>query len=137
MKVHAIKAEYYEVVIDDSFGAAEKMLSVIAKVGISLLAYKSVSIGSNTTKFTLFAVKSNDMSDAIRKEGFQVEGPYSGLFIDGEDVPGALADIFKKLRSNKIRIIESSGIANINNGYGVVLYLDKDDIEKAYSVLKE
>lgn len=133
--MNIIKAEYYEIVIDDSFGAAEEMLSIISKLNISLLAYKSILIDVDKTKFTLFAKKSNDMSNELRSKGYTVEGPFSGLFIDGDDVPGALAEIFRKLSEKRIRVNESSGIANINGGYGIVLYLDKDDIENAYNVL--
>jgi hypothetical protein len=77
------------------------------------------------------------MSNEIIKEGYAAEGPFPGLFIDGDDVPGALADIFKKLSKKRIKVIESFGIANINNGYGVVLYLNSEDIENAYNVLSE
>jgi hypothetical protein len=137
MKMNIIKTEYYELITDDSSSAAGEMLSIISKLNISLLAYKSLSIGMNKTKFTLFAIKSKDMSNEIIKEGYAVEGPFPGLFIDGDDVPGALEDIFKKLSVERIKVIESFGIANINNGYGVVLYLNSEDIENAYSALSE
>jgi hypothetical protein len=137
MKVNVLKAEYYNVIIKDELSAAKKMLSVISKVGISLLAYKSVALGQKMTKFTLFAKKNVEMYTEIKNEGLEIDGPFPGLFIQGDDVPGALADIFDKIEKANIIINESSGIADINNGYGVVLYLSKTDVEKAYAMLKE
>jgi hypothetical protein len=137
MKVNAIIAEYYEIIIEEGAAAATKMFSIISKIGISLLAYKSVSLGENKTKFILFALKSKEMYTIIKNEGLEVNGPFPGLFLNGDDVPGSLADIFKKLAKENIRIVESCGIANINNGYGVVLYLNKGDVEKAYKILMD
>jgi hypothetical protein len=137
MKVNVIVAEYYEIIIEEGAAAATKMLSIISKIGISLLAYKSVSLGENKTKFTLFALRSKEMYTLIKNERLEVNGPFPGLFLNGDDVPGSLADIFYKLAKENIRILESSGIANINNGYGVVLYLNKGDVEKAYNILME
>ncbi len=113
MEAKVLQAEYYTVVIEDGSGAANRMLSVISKIGISLLAYKSVSLGRKRTQFTLFAVRATEMSAAMRKEGLAVDGPFPGLFVEGEDVPGALADIFARLARADIVVEESSGIANI------------------------
>lgn len=136
MKVKVLMAEYYKIIIEGS-AAATKMLTVISKVGVSLLAYKSVLLEGKRTEFTLFAMKSKEMYKAIKNEGLDVNGPIPGLFIHGDDVPGALAGIFNKLAKANIVIEESSGIANINNGYGVVLYLSKTEVEKAYEILKD
>jgi aspartokinase len=137
LKPHPMKTEYYHVLIDDDSHAATKMLSCIAGTGISLLAYKSRRLGDKRTQFTLFSEKTNEMIDAVRSKGYAIEGPYPSLFIVGDDVPGALADIFDKLAEKNVLIEESSGIANINNGYGVVLYLNEKDIDKAYAALME
>jgi len=137
MKTNVIKAEYYNIIINDSFGATEKMLECVAKMGISLLAYKSKQNESGETIFTLFALKSKEMANTINENGYQINGPFSALFIEGADVPGALGDIFSRLEKNKITIKESSGIANINHGYGVVLYLNKEDNDRAYDALNK
>jgi hypothetical protein len=137
MEIDVIEAEYYNVVVDDDSGAATKMLAIIAKIGVSLLAYKSISMENKKTRFTLFAIKSKEMSSSIKKEGLAVEGPFPALFVHGDDVPGALAGIFERLAEEDIVVKESSGIANINNGYGVVLYFNKDDVERAYTALNK
>jgi hypothetical protein len=137
LKLHLLKTEYYQVLITDDSHAATKMLSCIAGTGISLLAYKSMYLGNKQTRFTLFSMKTDEMIKAVRSKGHQIDGPYPGLFVAGDDIPGALADIFDKLAEKDIIIEESSGIANINNGYGVVLYVNEKDIDRAYDALKE
>lgn len=135
MKVNAVRAEYYTVIIEDGMHAAAKMLAVVSKVGISLLAYKSVAMAANKTMFTLFARRDREMAQAIRNEGLETSGPFPGIFIHGDDESGALADIFGRLARSGIIVKESCGIADINGGYGVVLYLDDADVEKAFLAL--
>jgi D-Tyr-tRNAtyr deacylase len=50
---------------------------------------------------------------------------------------GALAEIYQKLSQASIPVGESSGIADINGGYGVLLYLKEEDCEKAMTALAE
>ena len=133
--MQVLQAEYYHVIVDDDSDSAARMLALVSKAGISLLAYKSQSEAGNKTTFTLFAVKSEEMSTAIKNEGLDVKGPFPGVFIQGDDVPGALADIFGRLAKADIVVEESCGIANIKDGYGVVLYLRERDLGKAYEVL--
>ena len=60
--------------------------------------------------------------------------PLEHLFNDDES--GALADIYEKLSQENINVKESSGIADINSGYGVVIYLVQEDCEKAMAALE-
>ena len=76
------------------------------------------------------------MTDGARKSGLKLDGPYSALLIKGDEKSGALADIYRKLSQAGIQIGEAYGIADINAGYGVILYLKQEDCGKAMSVLK-
>jgi hypothetical protein len=135
MKFDITKAEYYNIIVDDDVGAASKMLSAISEIGISLLAYKAETLASKKTRFTLFSLKSIEMSTALKNRGFEFDGPYPGIFVKGDDIPGSLAEIYHKLEYARIVVKESSGIANINRAYGVVLYLDDEDCDRAIEVL--
>lgn len=135
MKLDLVNTEYYHVLIDEDSQAATKMLSCISGTGISLLAYQSKYIGKKRTQFTLLSLKTNEMIDAVRSKGYEIDGPYPSLFLTGDDIPGALADIFDRLAEEGVLVEESSGIANINQGYGVVLYLKEADIARASRAL--
>jgi hypothetical protein len=75
------------------------------------------------------------MSTAAKKSGLEIDGPHPALLIEGDDQSGALADIYEKLSQANITVNESSGIAGINGGYGVILYLDEEELEKAMAIL--
>ena len=128
--------EYFNITVDGHVGEGSKLLSIFAGVGISLLAFKAVPLESNRTRFTLFPNDRSKMIDGAKKAGLELDGPYAALIIQGDDESGALADIYEKLAQAGIHINESSGIADIQGWYGVILYLEQKDCEKAATALE-
>ena len=130
------RVEYYNISINGQITDASKLLSTIVGAGVDFHAFKAIPLGPNQTQFTLFAKDSSKMTDGAKKSGLNLEGPYSALLIKGDEKSGALADIYKKLSQAGIQVDEACGIADINAGYGVILYLKQEDCAKALTVLK-
>jgi D-Tyr-tRNAtyr deacylase len=130
------RVEYYNVTVEDQAGAGSKLLSLFAGVGVSWLAFKAVPLEPRCTRFTLFPDDGSKMTAGAKKAGLELDGPHSALLIQGDDESGALADIYEKLAQAEIHVNESSGIADINGGYGVLLYLKQEDCEKAVAALE-
>ena len=130
------RVEYYNITVEDHAREGSKLLSLFADAGVNLLAFKAVPREPMCTQFTLFPDDSLKMADGAKKAGLKLEGPHSALLIQGDDESGALADIYEKLSQTNIHVHESSGIADINGGYGVILYLQQEDCEKAVSALE-
>lgn len=130
------RIEYYNVVVPDHAGEGAKLLALFAGVGVSLLAFKAVPLEPKRTRFTLFPNDGFKMTAGAKKAGLELDGPHSALLIQGDDQSGALAGIYEKLSQADIQVRESSGIADINGGYGVILYLKPEDCEKAAAALE-
>ena len=135
MSLDIKKVEYFNFTVGDHAGEGSKLLALIAAAGINLLAFKAVPLESMRTRFTLFPDNSLEMAAAAKKSGLKMDGPFPALFIKGDDQSGALADIYENLSQANITVNESSGIADINGAYGVVLYLKDEDCVKAMAVL--
>lgn len=130
------RVEYYNFTVEDHAGEGAKLLSLFAGVGVSLLAFKAVPLEAGRTQFTLFPNDGSKMTAGAKKAGLDLAGPHTALLIQGDDESGALADIYEKLSQANIHVTESSGIADIKGGYGVVLYLKQADCEKALAALE-
>ena len=128
--------EYYNITVEDQAGEGSKLLSLFAGVGVSLLAFKAVPLEPRRTQFSLFPDDGLKMTDGAKKTGLKLDGPHSALLIQGDDESGALADIYEKLSQADINVNESSGIADIKGSYGVILYLEPEDCEKAVAALE-
>ena len=130
------RVEYYNITVEDHAGEGSKLLSLFAGVGVNLLAFKAVPLEPNRTQFTLFPDDGSRMAAGAKKAGLKLDGPHSALLIQGDDESGALSDIYEKLFQADIQVDESSGIADIKGGYGVVLYLKPEDCDKAAAALE-
>jgi len=131
------RVEYYNTTVEDHAGEGAKLLSLFAGVGVNLLAFKAVSLEPMRTQFTLFPDDGLKMTDGAKKAGLKLDGPHSALLIKGyDDESGALADIYEQLSQADIKVNESSGIADIKESYGVILYLKQEDCEKAMAALE-
>jgi hypothetical protein len=136
MALDILQVEYYNITVEDQIANAAKLLSTIAGAGVDFHAFKAIPVKPNRTQFTLFAKDSSKMTDGAKKSGLELDGPYFALLIKGDEKSGALADIYKKLSRAGIQVDEACGIADINAGYGVILYLKQEDCGKAMTVLK-
>ena len=136
MALDILQVEYFNITVEDQITNASKLLSTIADAGVDFHAFKAIPVKPNRTQFTLFAKDSSKMTDGARKSGLKLDGPYFALLIKGDEKSGALTDIYRKLSQAGIQIGEAYGIADINAGYGVILYLKQEDCGKAMTVLK-
>ena len=135
MTVKYQKVEYYNITVQGQIAEGSKLLTTIADAGVDFLAYKAIPLAQNHTQFTLFPIDGSKMTAGAKKAGLELEGPCSAVSITGDEKPGALAEIYSKLSQAGVQVEESSGIAHINGGYGVILYLKQADCDKAIAAL--
>lgn len=136
MALDILQVEYYNITVKDQMTSASKLLSVIAGAGVDFHAFRAMPVEPNQTRFTLFAKDSATMTAGARKAGLRLDGPYAALLIKGDERSGALARIYEKLAKAGIQVGEAYGIADINAGYGILLYLEQEDCGKALAVLE-
>jgi len=136
MAFNILQVEYYNITVQGQITDASNLLSTIAGAGVDFHAFKATPLEPDRTQFTLFAKDSLKMIEGAKKSGLKLDGPYSALLIKGDEKAGALADIYQKLSKAGIQVNEASGIADVNEGYGVILYLKREDCDKAMTVLK-
>jgi len=136
MALDVIKIDYYNITIDGQITSASALISTIVGAGVDFHAFKAIPVKPNRTQFTLFAKDISKLTDGAKRSGLKLDGPYAALLIKGGEEPGALADIYKKISQAGIQVAEACGIADINAGYGVILYLDEEDCDKALTALK-
>lgn len=137
MALEIKKVDYFNITIDSKAAEAYKLLSGFSDKGIGLLAFKAIPVKQKQAQFTLFPDNLAKMNDIAKKVGIILDGPHSAVLIkSNSDEPGECADIFRKLSLANINDYEACGIADIQDSYGVVLYLKEEDCEKALAVIK-
>ena len=130
------RVDYFYTMVEDQAGEAYNLLSLIAKVGINLLAFTAVPVGPKRTQLTLFPEDTHKMEKEAKNSGLILDGPHRALIVQGDDVLGAFAGIHEKLFQANVNVYASSGVADGIGSYGYVLYIRQEEYERAVNALE-
>jgi len=128
---------YYNTIIEGHAERSGEVLAAIAASGVSLLGFEATPQGAGRTKITLCPDDASRMTGQATAAGLRFDGPFPALHIQSDDdEPGTCADIFHRLSQAGVRVSESSGIAGVFDKYGVIVYLEEDQCDKAIAALE-
>ncbi len=130
------RVEYFHATIVDQPGEAYKVLSVLAGLGVNLLAFTAVPVGPDRTQITLFPAEPSKMASEARKAKMEIEGPHPALLLQGDDELGALIEVHEKLYRAKVNVYASTGVSDGHGKYGYVIYVREEDRERAAKALE-
>lgn len=129
------RADYFYAAVEDTPGAAYKLLSQLAELGINLLAFTAVPVGPMRTQLTLFPADTGKFKSAASNAKLELDGPHRALLAQGDDELGALADIHERLYEAGVNVYASSGVTDGKGSYGYVIYVRPEEYEQAVSAL--
>ena len=129
------KAEYFYCTVDDQPGESYKLLSLLAEVGVNLLAFTAVPTGLIHTQFTLFPKDSDKLKSEAKKASLIIHGPVPALLVQGDDQLGALTEIHKKLYDSGVNVVSSTAVSDGKGGYGYIIYLRTEQFSTAAAAL--
>ena len=129
------RVEYFHATTRDRPGEAYQLLSQLAGSGVNLLAFSAVPMGVEHTQLMLFPESVESLLRAAASKGLVLAGPQHALLIQGDDELGALVEVHRKLFDNKINVYASTGVADGQGGFGYVVFLRSEDIDRATMVL--
>ena len=128
------RVEYFYVRVPNKPGEGARALSALAEGGVNLLAFSGFPEGrgsqldfvpSEPAAFRRFA----------KKAKWQVVGPKRAFLISGDDRPGAVADLHKKLAEGKINVTAIDAACAGSGRYGAILWVAPRDYVKAGNLL--
>ncbi len=128
--------EYFYCSVKDQPGEAYKMLSILADLGISMLAFHAVPIGPNNTQLTIFPEDSHKLVSEAKKTGMDLDGPHPAFLVRGDDQLGALSELHKKLYDANINIYASNGVTDGEGDYGYIFFVRPEDFQRAKETLE-
>ena len=129
------RVQYFYTTTADKPGEGFRGLSLLADVGVNLLAFTAIPSGPMRTQLTLFPEDPGKMMSEGEKAGLRIEGPNSALMVQGDDELGALAEVHKKLYDANINVYASSGIADCGGSYSYIMYVQQSEMDRAEEIL--
>ena len=130
------RVDYFYTTVRDQPGEAYKVLSALTGLGIELLAFVAIPLGSGSTQLTLFPEDDLSFLEVGRKAGLALEGPHPALLVQGDSDLAALAGIHEKLFAANVNVYAATGVASGRSGFGYLIYVKPDDYERAATAVE-
>ena len=135
MTVRVRAVEYYYCTVADQPGQAAELLSLLAELGIDLLAFSIVPTGPTHTQLMLFPASRNQLITGAKRAQLQLVGPQHALMVQGDNELGALVQIHQVLADANINVYASSGVTAAKGDFGYLLYVRPENFAQAARVV--
>lgn len=126
-------AQYFKVQIADKPGTLAGILAPLREAGGNLLAVHAFP-RSRRTQVDVVPEDPTAFKNIAKMHKLKIQGPKTCLLVDGDDRPGALADLTDRLRLAKINMIAVTGLAAGQGRFGAILWANPRDVRKAAKV---
>lgn len=129
------RVDYFYTTVKDQPGEAYKLLSALADLGVNLLAFNAIPLGSAGAQLSLFPEDSSLLTTIAKKASIVLEGPNPALLIQGDDNIGVLAEIHQKLFNADINVYSANCVTTGKGTFGYLVYLRPDEYDRALEAL--
>ena len=129
------QVDYYYVQVPDRPGEGYKILSELRRAGVNLLAYCGFPAGRGKSQLDFAPEDIETFKKTARKMGLKLSDRKRAFLVQGEDRPGALADIAERLASQDISIIAEQAACAGAGRWGMILWVSPGDYRKASKTL--
>lgn len=129
------RIQYFNTTVRDQPGEAYNLLHSLADLGINQLAFSAIPNGPNSTQLTVFPEDPQRLIHEAKRSGLALDGPHHALLIQGDDEPGALAEMHQKLFQANINVNAAHGIVDSKGGFGCLIYISEGNIDRAATTL--
>ena len=128
------KVDYFYIETPDKPGEGAKVLAALRDAGVNLLGFTGFP-RRRKAQIDFIPEDAVTFKTAARKAGLKLSAKKTGFLIQGDDRPGAFADIMGKLAAVNINVTASDAVCAGEGRYGAMLWVKPADVRKAAKAL--
>jgi hypothetical protein len=128
------RIDYFYIEVPDRPGEGAKALAALRDAGVNLLAYTGFPRGRRA-QLDFIPEDPASFKAAAKKIGLKLSAKKTGFWIQGEDRPGAIADLMGKLAAANVNVTASDAVCAGEGRYGAILWVKSADLRKAVKAL--
>jgi len=129
------KIGYFSMDVADKPGEGARILQVLSKAGVNLLAFSGFP-RRRRAQLDLVPEDATLFRKALTRTKLKVRPKKTGFLVQGEDRPGAVAEVVQKLADANINMTAMDAVSAGAGRYGAILWVKPSDVNKAAKALK-
>jgi hypothetical protein len=108
------------------------MLGALRDAGVNLVAFHAFPTGGGQSQLDFVPADERAFLEAAKKAKLKVSDRRTVLLLEGEDKPGAVAELLQKLSGTNVTAIDA---VRAGSRYGALLWTKQSDVDKAAKAL--
>jgi hypothetical protein len=128
------KVDYFAMDVPDKPGEGARILGALAGAGINLLAFSGFP-RARRAQLDFIPENTDAFKTAAKGAKLKLRAKKAGFLVQGDDRPGAVADIMKQLENAKINVTALTAVSAGVGRYGAILWVKPRDVNKAVKSL--
>ena len=129
------KMEYCYATVDDTAGEGARVLDGLKQAGVNLLAFHAFPTGGGKSQLDFVAPDAAKLAAAADQAGVTVSARKTVFLIDGQDRPGAVAEILGQLGAARINVTAVDAVCSGGGRFGALLWVKPGDVAAAAKAL--
>ena len=126
-------AQYFKMQIADKPGELAGILAPLRDAGVNLMAVHAFP-RNRRTQVDVVPEDPTAFKNVVKVHKLKMQGPKMCLLVEGDDRPGALADLTDRLGSARINLTAVTGLTAGQGRFGAILWVRPRDVKKAVKV---
>ncbi|MCJ7596576.1 MAG: hypothetical protein MUO52_17565, partial [Desulfobacterales bacterium] len=129
------KVGYFAMDVADKPGEAVRILQALSQAGVNLLAFSGFPRGRRA-QLDFIPEDATLFRKALTRAKLKVRPKKTGFLVQGQDRPGAVAEMLKNLADAKISVTAVDAVSAGGGRYGAIFWVKAKDVSKASKALK-
>ncbi len=130
------KVDYFAMNVPNRAGAAARILAQLQKEGVSLLGFTGFPDSGGRSQVDFIPQSTAAFRAAANRAKLKLRKKKTGFLIQGDDRPGALAGVMKKLAEARVNVTAVDAACAGKGRYGALLWVKDKDVTKAAKALR-
>jgi hypothetical protein len=127
-------AQYFKMTTQDKPGEGARALGLLRAAGVNLLAFSGFP-RNRRAQLDFVASDPVAFKAAAKQAKLKIQGPKACFLVEGDDRPGAGAELMATLADAKINITALQAVCAGAGRYGALLFVKPRDVKKAAKAL--
>ncbi len=128
------KVDYFAMEVPQKAGEGARVLSAMRDAGINLLAFTGFPSGRKA-QIDFIPEDPVAFRVAAKQARLRLRAKKTGFLVQGDDHPGAVADLLGRLAHAKINVTAIDAVCAGQGRYGAIFWVNPREVNKAAKVL--